>query len=90
MHREPGQQLASLIQSFFEVEGKVAIFNADLHKVYQRGEWFTDQEDEVRNIYFFEKAASDTGLTQRVLRMGSLPVEPRAQRVTSVGRLATS
>ncbi|MGB0122307.1 MAG: ATP-binding protein, partial [Silvibacterium sp.] len=75
MHREPGEQLASLIQSFFELEA-VAIFDADLHKVYQAGEWFAEQEDEVRNIYFFEKANhdADTGLTQRVLRMGNLPV----------------
>ena len=75
MHREPGQQLASLIQSFFDVEA-VAIFDADLHKVYQVGEWVKDQEDVVRNIYLFEKANhdADTGLIQRVLRMGDLPV----------------
>ncbi|MGC2164077.1 MAG: ATP-binding protein [Silvibacterium sp.] len=75
LHREPGQQLASLIQSIFEVEA-VAIFDADLHQVDRIGEWFADLEDVVRNIYLFEKANqdADTGLIRRVLHMGSLPV----------------
>jgi len=75
LHREPGEQLVSLIQSIFDVEA-VAIFDADLHKVDQIGEWFAEPENLVRNIYFFEKADQDagTGLIHRVLRMGSLPV----------------
>jgi two-component system, OmpR family, sensor histidine kinase KdpD len=75
LHREPGEQLVSLIQSIFEVEA-VAIFDADLHRVDRIGEWFADPENVVRNIYFFEKANQDagTGFIHRVLRMGSLPV----------------
>ena len=75
LHREPGPQLASLIQSIFVVEA-VAIFDADLHKVYQAGEWFSDLENVVRNIYFFESATEDpeTGLIRRVLRIGNLPI----------------
>lgn len=75
LHREPGQQLAALILSTFAVEA-VAIFDADLNKVNRAGEWLADPEDEVRNIYFFEKEAQDsvTGFIDRVLRMGNLPV----------------
>lgn len=75
LHREPGQQLASLIQSTFNLEG-VALFDADLNKIYQAGDWFADMENMVRNIYFFESIADDpeTGLVRRVLRIGNLPV----------------
>jgi two-component system sensor histidine kinase KdpD len=75
LHREPGSQLASLIQSIFAIEA-VAIFDADLHKVYQIGEWFSDIENVVRNVFFFESSNEDpgTGLTRRVLRMGNLPI----------------
>lgn len=75
LHREPGVQLASLIQSIFEIEA-AAIFDADLHKVYQAGEWFSDLDNVVRNIYFFESVTEDPeiGLTRRVLRIGNLPI----------------
>jgi two-component system sensor histidine kinase KdpD len=75
LHREPGPQLAALVQSIFAVEA-VAIFDADLQHVYQAGEWFSDLENVVRNIYFFETATEDleTGLTRRVLRIGNLPI----------------
>jgi two-component system sensor histidine kinase KdpD len=75
LHREPGPQLASLVKSIFAIEA-VAIFDADLHNVYQSGEWFSDLENVVRNIYFFETMTEDpeTGLTRRVLRIGNLPI----------------
>ena len=75
LHREPGEQLASLIQSTFEVEA-VALYDADMQKVYEAGEWFADVDNVVRNAYFFERVADDTetGLVRRVLRIGNLPV----------------
>jgi two-component system sensor histidine kinase KdpD len=75
LHREPGPQLASLIQTIFAIEA-VAIFDADLHKVYRVGEWFSDLENVVQNIYFFESMTEDLemGLTRRVLRIGNLPI----------------
>jgi two-component system sensor histidine kinase KdpD len=75
LRREPGPQIASLIQSIFAVDA-VAIFDADLNTVSRTGEWITDPEDEVRNIYFFEKETQDskTGFIDRVLHVGNLPV----------------
>jgi two-component system sensor histidine kinase KdpD len=75
LHREPGQQLASLIQNTFGLEA-VALFDADLNKIYRTGDWFADAENLVRNTYFFESISEDaeTGLVRRVLRIGNLPV----------------
>lgn len=75
LHRQPGEQLSNLIQSIFELEA-AAVFDADLDKVSWTGEWGADPENEIRNIYFFEKTNQDTetGLIHRVLRMGNLPV----------------
>jgi two-component system, OmpR family, sensor histidine kinase KdpD len=75
LHRKPGPQLATLVQSIFDVEA-VAIFDADLNEVYRVGEWFANLEDRVQNIYFFETVRDDpeTGLIHRVLRMGNLPI----------------
>lgn len=75
LHREPGPQLASLIQSIFNVEA-VAIFDADLHKTYQAGEWFADLENVLWNTYFFESVADnpETGQIRRVLRIGNLSI----------------
>ena len=75
LHREPGPQLASLIQSIFNVEA-VAIFDADLHKTYQAGEWFADLENVLWNTYFFERVADnpETGQIRRVLRIGNLSI----------------
>lgn len=75
LHREPGQQLANLTRETFQLEA-VAIFDADLHKTYQAGEWSAGMENIVRNVYFFESAAEDaeTGLIRRALRIGNLPV----------------
>ena len=75
LRREPGPQLARMIQQIFAIEA-VAIFDADLHKVYQAGEWFSDLENVVQNIYLFESVTQDpeVGLTRRVLRIGNLPI----------------
>lgn len=75
LHREPGQQIAALIQSTFAMDA-VALFDADLQTIYQAGDWFAGMENVVRNIYFFESVADDpeTGLVRRVLRIGSLAV----------------
>lgn len=74
-HRKPGPQLASLVQSIFNLEA-VAILDADLQEVYRAGEWFDGFENMVRNVYFFETVHDDlkTGLVRRVLRMGNLPI----------------
>src|SRR5215471_9814785 len=75
LRREQGPQLACMIQQIFATEA-VAIFDADLHKVYQAGEWFSDLENVVQNIYLFESVTQDpeVGLTRRVLRIGNLPI----------------
>jgi two-component system sensor histidine kinase KdpD len=75
LHREPGQQLATLIQSTFGMEA-VVLLDADLNRIYQAGDCFADMENVVRNVYFFESVAEDpeTGLVRRVLRIGNLAV----------------
>lgn len=75
LHLNPGEQLVSLIQSTFELEA-AAIYDADMQKVYEAGEWFAEMENIIRNAYFFESVADDpeTGMVRRVLRIGNLPV----------------
>lgn len=75
MHREPGEQLADLVQSAFAMEA-VAIFDMDLNRTYRAGQWFADPENNLRNICMFERSASDpeTGLVSEVVRIGSLPI----------------
>jgi two-component system, OmpR family, sensor histidine kinase KdpD len=77
LDREPGPQLASLIQSIFSVQA-VALLDADLHKVYEAGDWFEDAdlENMLWNVHVFEAATESphVGLTQRVLRIGNLPI----------------
>lgn len=75
MHLEPGPQLAVLVQESFSVEG-VAIFDADVKKVYEAGEWSFDPDAFARNVYIFENSSDDTerGLVSRVLRVGNFPV----------------
>jgi two-component system sensor histidine kinase KdpD len=75
LHTKPGPQLASLIQSTFEVEA-VAIFDADLNETYEAGEWFGDPEQSVRNVCVFETVRDDpeTGLIRRVLRVREMPI----------------
>jgi hypothetical protein len=41
LHMEPGPQLAELVHEIFALEA-VAVFDADLHNVYQAGYWSVD------------------------------------------------
>ncbi len=41
LHVEPGPQLAELVHEIFALEA-VAVFDADLHEVYQAGYWNVD------------------------------------------------
>jgi two-component system sensor histidine kinase KdpD len=74
-HLEPGQQLADLIHDIFALEA-VAVFDADLHQVYQAGFWSVDPRDLARNVYYFETSDDDraTGIGRRVVRLGAVPV----------------
>lgn len=75
LHRKPGPQLVELICSSLALEA-AAIFDADLEETYQAGNWWGDVENQIRNIHVFETVRDDkeTGLMQRVLRVGELPV----------------
>jgi two-component system sensor histidine kinase KdpD len=90
-HRKPGPQLALLIQSIFKVES-VAIFDADLHEVYQAGEWFEDLHDVLQNICIFETISDDpeTGLSRRVVHMGRLPIGAMLLRGETRDRMAST
>ncbi len=55
----------------------MAIFDSDLDEIYQAGTWWPHVENLIRNIYIFETVRDDnrgTGLRQRVLRIGGLPI----------------
>jgi two-component system sensor histidine kinase KdpD len=54
----------------------VAVFDADLHEVYQAGIWNEDPQELARNVYYFETSDDDpaTGLGRRVVRLGTVPV----------------
>jgi two-component system sensor histidine kinase KdpD len=75
LHVEPGQQLAELVHEIFALEA-VAVFDADLHDVYQAGYWNTDPLELAQNVYYFETSDDDpaTGLGRRVVRLGTVPV----------------
>lgn len=75
LHRKPGPQLVDLIRSSLELEA-VAIFDADLDEIYRAGNWWSAVENQIRNIHVFGTVRDDkeTGLMQRVLRVGELPV----------------
>ena len=90
-HSKPGQSLAALIYSIFQLES-VAILDADLREVYCAGEWATEVENTLQNICTFATHADDaaTGLSKRVLRMGDLPIGALLLRGETHGRLATS
>jgi two-component system sensor histidine kinase KdpD len=89
--RKPGNQLAALARSIFEVEA-VAIFDADLHEVYQAGEWFDDPQNVLQNICTFETVSDDpeTGLSRRVLHMGQLSIGALVIRGETRGQMATA
>jgi two-component system sensor histidine kinase KdpD len=75
LHHEPGPQLAELVHEIFALEA-VAVFDADLHDVYQAGYWSADPQELAQNVYYFETSDDDpeTGLGRRVVRLGSVPV----------------
>ena len=75
LHVEPGPQLAELVHEIFALEA-VAVFDADLHNVYQAGYWSTDPQELAQNVYYFETSDDDaeTGLGRRVVRLGTVPV----------------
>ncbi len=75
LHVEPGPQLAELVHEIFALEA-VAVFDADLHAVYQAGIWSVDPQEMAQNVYYFETSDDDeeTGLGRRVVRLGTVPV----------------
>lgn len=75
LHVEPGPQLAELVHDIFALEA-VAVFDADLHTVYQAGFWPADPQEMAQNVYYFETTDDDaqTGLGRRVVRLGTVPV----------------
>ncbi len=75
LHMEPGPQLAELVHEIFALEA-VAVFDADLHEVYQAGIWSVDPQEMAQNVYYFETSDDDpeTGLGRRVVRLGTVPV----------------
>jgi two-component system sensor histidine kinase KdpD len=75
LHVEPGPQLAELVHEIFALEA-VAVFDADLHNVYQAGFWSSDPQEMAQNVYYFETSDDDpeTGLGKRVVRLGTVPV----------------
>ena len=75
LHVEPGAQLADLIHDIFAAEA-VAVFDADLHRVYQAGYWNVDPQEMAQNVYYFETNDDDpeTEIGRRVVRLGSVPV----------------
>jgi two-component system sensor histidine kinase KdpD len=75
LHDEPGPHLVRLVCEIFDMEG-VAIFDADLHQLYQAGHWGTDPQELVQNVYYFETSDDDpeSGIGRRVLRLGTVPI----------------
>ena len=75
LQEEPGLKLAELIQEIFALEA-VAIFDRDLHAVYQAGQWGMDPTELVQNVFHFETSSDDpaTGVHRRVLHLGAVPV----------------
>jgi two-component system sensor histidine kinase KdpD len=75
LHIEPGPQLAELVHEIFALEA-VAVFDADLHQVYQAGIWSVDPREMAQSVYYFETSDDDpeTGVGRRVVRLGATPV----------------
>jgi two-component system, OmpR family, sensor histidine kinase KdpD len=75
LHEEPGPQLAELVHEIFNLEA-VAVFDADLHEVYQAGFWKADPQEMAQNVYYFETSDDDreTGMGRRVVRLGTVPI----------------
>jgi two-component system, OmpR family, sensor histidine kinase KdpD len=90
-HRKPGQELANLVRSIFDLDS-VAIFDADLEEVYRAGACSDDVQDALQNICIFETISDDaeTGLSRRVLHMGNLPIGAMMMRGETRGRMASA
>jgi two-component system sensor histidine kinase KdpD len=75
LHVEPGPQLVELVHEIFALDA-VAVFDADLHDVYQAGYWSVDPLELAQSVYYFETSDDDpaTGLGRRVVRLGTVPV----------------
>jgi two-component system sensor histidine kinase KdpD len=75
LHEEPGPQLTELVHEIFALEA-VALFDADLHQVYQAGIWSKDPQELAQNVYYFETSDDDpeSGVGRRVVRLGTVPV----------------
>ncbi len=75
LYMEPGQQLAELVHDIFDLEA-VALFDADLHKVYQAGYWSVDPDEMAQNVYYFETTDDEPeiGIGRRVVRLGAVPI----------------
>ncbi len=75
LSEKPGQQLAEQIHRLFGLAA-VALFDADLHEIYQAGEWTVDPGELVQNVYHFETSNDDpsTGISRRVIRLGAVPI----------------
>ena len=75
LHTEPGPQLAELVHEIFSLEA-VALFDADLHEVYQAGIWNVEPRETAQNVYYFGSSDDDpeTGVGRRVVRLGNVPV----------------
>jgi len=75
LHVEPGPQLVELVHEIFALEA-VAVFDADLHDVYQAGVWTVAPQELAQNVYYFETSDDDpeTGLGRRVVRLGNVPI----------------
>lgn len=75
LYMEPGPQLAELVHEIFHLEA-VAVFDADLHDVYQAGYWSVDPQELAQNVYYFETSDDDpeSGIGRRVVRLGAAPI----------------
>ncbi len=75
LHVEPGAQLAELVHSIFALEA-VAVFDADLHEIYQAGYWHDDPQELAQSVYYFETNDDDpvSGISKRVVRLGTVPI----------------
>jgi len=63
------------VHEIFALEA-VAVFDADLHAVYQAGLWSVDPQEMAQSAYYFETSDDDAeiGLGRRVVRLGTVPV----------------
>ena len=75
LSEKPGQQLVEQMHRLFGLSA-IALFDADLHEIYQAGQWNVDPGELVQNVYHFETSNDDpgTGISRRVIRLGAVPI----------------